>query len=294
MSVAIKDPVTGKWVQTAGNGKAEYGASTFKTGYLNSENLTNGFEDVTVLDIEHPSVQYRVVFAYPMPDADYTVIVDVHNTNLQVEVASADKTANGFVVTVRNLIATMRGDRGETTDSFAYPLIDNYFNYTAFKLYTDTEYNSLLTLPDRVEALETKVNRLSNITLINSEEYTLTGLSGHVRVGNRRGFSTHTIPLLKLSLYSNGMKKAETNIYGFDDTGFYTAFDNSISKQSCDSDFASVILRDSYYIMSGYSDMNAPENGAGQLIFTIEEDTINVLAHGVTAGYIPYADVWYL
>lgn len=114
----------------------------YQTGYLNSNNLIDTHKDVTILDIEHPSVQYRVTFSTPMPDTDYVVIVDVHNTNLQAEVASADKTVNGFIVTVRNLVATMRADRGETTDGFTYSLIDDYFNWRAFKLMTDTVHEA--------------------------------------------------------------------------------------------------------------------------------------------------------
>lgn len=111
--------------------------SYYQKGYLNSSNLVDGFKDVTILNIEHQRVQYRVTFSTPMPDADYVVVVDVHNTNLQVEVASDDKTVNGFVVTVRNLVATMRADRGETTDGFTFVLSDDYFNWQAFKLMTD-------------------------------------------------------------------------------------------------------------------------------------------------------------
>ena len=130
----VETPVAGL---NGTSGELVPSVSHYQTGYLNFSNLTNGFEDVTVLDIENQSVQYRVVFGTPMPDTDYVVVVDVHNTNLQVEVASADKTVNGFIVTVRNLVATMRADRGETTDGFTFGLSDNYFNWTAFKLMTD-------------------------------------------------------------------------------------------------------------------------------------------------------------
>ena len=133
--------------------------SYYQTGFLNFSNLTDDFADVTILNIENQSVQYRVVFSTPMPDTDYVVVVDVHNTNLQVEVATANKTANGFIVTVRNLVATMRADRGETTDGFTFVLDDNYFSWSAFKLMTDEsralDEAEIADLSDRVETLET-------------------------------------------------------------------------------------------------------------------------------------------
>ena len=181
MSVNYIDKSTGDLIRVAGQSKAEYGASTVRSGYLNAENLKEQFSGVTVLDLEHQSVQYAITFSTPMPDNDYIVICDVHNTSLQVEVAGADKTKNGFIVTVRNLVATMRADRGETTDSFTFDLIDNYFNYTAFKLYTDTEYNNLLDLPDRVETLETTTS--GNISGATTNSGTITSAI-YARSGN--------------------------------------------------------------------------------------------------------------
>lgn len=162
MSLKFRD-ANGVEIPVAGlngtSGELIPSVSYYQTGFLNFSNLTDAFADVTILNIENQSVQYRVAFSTPMPDTDYVVVVDVHNTNLQVEVASADKTVNGFIVTVRNLVATMRADRGETTDGFTYALGDNYFNWSAFKLMTDEsralDEAEIADLSDRVETLET-------------------------------------------------------------------------------------------------------------------------------------------
>lgn len=130
MSVMVKDSL-GRWVQAAGQGKAEYGASTERKGDIAVPATTAG---------NHQSVS--VVFAQAMPDNDYTVVIDEgSDTWAHCTVNVTNKTATGFTLFFLNVAGQ---DAPQMT-----------FKYRAFKLYTDTEYNSLLDLPDRVEALET-------------------------------------------------------------------------------------------------------------------------------------------
>ena len=137
MSVLIKDKTTGEWEQVAGNGKAEYGASTVRTGSVTNsvEILPNGY------------ILIDVVFSSPMPDTDYLISLEVsggfwHTSTIYT--AAGSKTVTGFRIHI--------GNPG-TVDTVPVSALD--IKYTAFKLYTDTEYNPLLDLPDRVETLET-------------------------------------------------------------------------------------------------------------------------------------------
>lgn len=107
----------------AGRGRAEYGASTIRTGTYLIPAITAG-----------TYVYTDVVFDTPMPDTNYLVNVDgIEWGRFMFNVTS--KTQNGF----RLSITRMTGD----TD---YPG-DKSIRWTAFKLYTDTEYNKLLDLP---------------------------------------------------------------------------------------------------------------------------------------------------
>lgn len=130
MSVNYIDKSTGDLIRVAGQGKAEYGASTMRSGTIVSEtNLEAG-----------AYVQLPIVFSSPMPDDDYIIIITDNNMGYYTFAPiSTSKTKNGFSLFVCN-------DRD---------MAQGYnFTYNAFKLYTDTEYNSLLDLPDRVEAVE--------------------------------------------------------------------------------------------------------------------------------------------
>ena len=135
--VLVKNPVTKEWEQVAGNGRAEYGASTVRTGRVTNsvEIPPNGY---SLID---------VVFSSPMPDADYLISLEVaggywHTSTIYT--ATGSKTVTGFRIHI--------GNPG-TIDTIPASTLN--IKYTAFKLYTDTEYNSLLELPDRVETLET-------------------------------------------------------------------------------------------------------------------------------------------
>ncbi|MEE3405863.1 MAG: hypothetical protein VZR73_17445, partial [Acutalibacteraceae bacterium] len=75
----------GEWIQVAGNGKAEYGASTERKGDVVVPATTAGnFQTV------------NVVFAQAMPDNDYTVVIDEGlNTWAHCTVNVTNKTATG-------------------------------------------------------------------------------------------------------------------------------------------------------------------------------------------------------
>lgn len=130
----------GEWIQVAGNGKAEYGASTVRTGTITTEEIGIGGFAV-----------FTVTFDTPMPDSDYRITWDWNTAGGNITfaiVTITEKTANGFKLYVRN------------SDATANPLTSHVLTWYAFKLYTDTEYNSVLALEDRVSELETQLEEL--------------------------------------------------------------------------------------------------------------------------------------
>lgn len=130
----------------AGRGKAEYGASTVRTG-------TATWDGTTVS--AYPTV--NVVFDSPMPDADYEIFFDYDGASGHGEktyygqFAVNGRTANGFTISMSSTIASG---------------ISAGWNvkYVAFKLYTDTEYNGLLT---DVTGLKDTVRKKLNGTIYN-------------------------------------------------------------------------------------------------------------------------------
>ena len=106
----------------SGKGRAEYGASTVRTG-----SITVG--PVAIDNYEY----YDVVFSSPMPDTDYIVELEgmrvyaVYNVDGRTD--PAYKTVNGFRFYVMA--------NGKALD-------EHVVKYTAYKLYTDTEYNNIL------------------------------------------------------------------------------------------------------------------------------------------------------
>lgn len=118
MSVNYVDKSTGDLIRVAGQGTAEYGASTVRKGTFTGTDNGTGLINITV------------TFDSPMPDADYLVdITDISSVeNFWVSVAA--KTKNGFALYLRK----STGGSSITVNG----------TYTAFKLYTDTEYNNLL------------------------------------------------------------------------------------------------------------------------------------------------------
>ena len=144
----------GEWVQVAGNGKAEYGASTERKGDITVPSTTAGnFQTV------------NVVSAQAMPDDDYTVVIDEGgNTWAHCTTNVTNKPATGFTLFFLNVAGA---DAPQMT-----------FKYRAFKLYTDTEYNSLLDLPDKIEAVEDDVEAMKSET--SGFATIASGLSGEV------------------------------------------------------------------------------------------------------------------
>ena len=120
MSVNYIDKSTGNLIRVAGQGKAEYGASTERKGDITVPATTAGnFQSVSV------------VFAQAMPDNDYTVVIDEgSDTWAHCSVNVTNKTTTGFTLFFLNVAGA---DAPQMS-----------FKYRAFKLYTDTEYNNLL------------------------------------------------------------------------------------------------------------------------------------------------------
>ena len=127
MSYNLVDPTTGDLTQVAGRGRAEYGASTVRTG------------SVSVTDIPADgSKATHITFDTPMPDSDYEVFITVNNWIAQVTVSSVNKTASGFTVYIYNEYATP-----QNAD----------ITYKAFKLYSDVEYSNLVnSMPSNASA----------------------------------------------------------------------------------------------------------------------------------------------
>ena len=179
MSVLIKDKTTGEWEQVAGNGKAEYGASTVRTGLVTNsvEIPPNGYDPIDV------------VFSSPMPDSDYLISLEVsggywHTSTIYT--ATYSKTVTGFRIHI--------GNPG-TIDTIPASTLN--IKYTAFKLYTDTEYDSLLELPDRVEELETVTSgtftrNSTNVSTVASAEAKIVGGSGCLGLVCRVGVEVST------------------------------------------------------------------------------------------------------
>lgn len=111
----------GVLIPIAGRGKAEYGASTIRTGtFTNPAVSAEATSGITI------------TFDTPMPDADYEVdlMQDGYQSALVFWVYG--KTATGFSV---------RFWRAAVGD---IPANTSAYKYTAYKLYTDNEYNNIL------------------------------------------------------------------------------------------------------------------------------------------------------
>jgi len=168
----------GEWIQVAGNGKAEYGASTVRTGTITTEEISIGSFAI-----------FTITFDTPMPDSDYHITWEWNTAggNLTYAIVTiTEKTANGFKLYVRNADATSN------------PITSHVLSWHAFKLYTDTEYNSLLDLPDKIEAVEDDVEAMKSETsgsatiasgLLGQVTWTKIGRLVQVRVNNIRNES---------------------------------------------------------------------------------------------------------
>ena len=134
----------------AGRGKAEYGASTVRIG-----TVTN-----VAVSVESTAVA-NITFTTAMPDANY--LVNISECNYGIPTFSiTEKTKTGFKVVIYN----------PTTIT----LSDLSFNYTAFKLYTDTEYNKLLTVQSGTTSDEHVTwNRSGNVVTVSIYNFVGTG-----------------------------------------------------------------------------------------------------------------------
>ncbi len=102
----------------AGRGKAEYGASTVRKGTVSFSVAGND------------NATQQVIFNTPMPDADYLVDYSLPSDFLSKQIINVEqKTANGFILYDTNV--------ANVPVSFTV-------EYTAYKLYTDNEYNKIL------------------------------------------------------------------------------------------------------------------------------------------------------
>lgn len=181
MSVNYIDKSTGDLIRVAGQGKAEYGASTVRKGTVG----------VPAIAANADYVDQTITFSTPMPDTDYLVDLSLQGSNthrVAFHVVANTKTVNGFTVRFTPIGIKQTTEVGVSgiADNLSYMLTvqrdDTYPNltkntalidptvslptewnpmqtgylrnpmpaneatlvYTAFKLYTDTEYNSLL------------------------------------------------------------------------------------------------------------------------------------------------------
>lgn len=140
--ILVKNPTTGEWIQVAGNGKAEYGASTVRSGtfvYSLTDNVP---------------ISKTIAFDSAMPDSDYLLEIDTGSS--KVSCGNITKSASGFTCFLRN------NDSAEVAG--------RTFSYTAFKLYTDTEYNSLLEDVAKLTGV-TSGTGARNTTHVNSENF---------------------------------------------------------------------------------------------------------------------------
>lgn len=110
----------GVLIPIAGRGKAEYGASTTRyVTWTNAEAIAVG-----------GSVPFSAVFDVPMPDANYEVNWTCSASALHPVIDA--KTASGFTGHAYRLVSP------------AVDIGNGVINFTAFRLYTDLEYNELL------------------------------------------------------------------------------------------------------------------------------------------------------
>lgn len=138
----------------SGRGKAEYGASTIRTGAEVIGAVESGANGIV-----------SITFDTPMPDGDYLVEVRPYNTgDRKVTVYANTRNANGFNIIYSNL--------GSALTNFK---IDWY----AFKLYTDTEYNNILAAMPSDASASNKVITRSTIGVNSSASHKIaSGVSG--------------------------------------------------------------------------------------------------------------------
>ena len=149
----------GVLVPIAGRGKAEYGASTVRTGTI----TVNG-------DGSSQLITVNVEFAATMPDANYIVLIEPYTSAWEhTQWRTLNYTESGFRFDV------------VTTDGAVFPSVAKY-TYTAIKLYTDAEYNNILsampsTANSTYKLLDKKVQRFSVAEDLNNALLNMPALS---------------------------------------------------------------------------------------------------------------------
>ena len=139
----------------AGRGKAEYGASTVRTGTASIPQSSAGATNVV-----------SVTFDKPMPDADYLVTFECSTSVIDLRLVSFDKTATGFKIGYYASAAT-----GSAST----------VKYTAFKLYTDKEYNDILAaMPSNASASNKLITESSALKVKVKTESITTNSSGYL------------------------------------------------------------------------------------------------------------------
>ena len=135
----------------AGRGKAEYGASTVRTGTVTFPSISANY--FALID---------VVFDEPMPDSDY-LISFINGSSGWAFYDAVNITQNGFRLCAVN-----------TSDS---ALSNLTVTYTAFKLYTDKEYNDILAaMPSNASASNKLVTESSALKVkVKTESITTCG-----------------------------------------------------------------------------------------------------------------------
>jgi hypothetical protein len=137
---------TGNYKHVAGRGRAEYGASTVRTGTYIIDEITPG-----------GALWKTFTFSDPMPDGDYMVDFSFPAT-ASIYAQAYEKNAENVKVSFRNI---------STNDTFTNVVV----NYTCYKLYTDTEYNNILAAMPSDASASNKVITRSTIGVNSSASH---------------------------------------------------------------------------------------------------------------------------
>lgn len=158
MSYNLVNPTTGDLTRVAGRGKAEYGASSVRSGTYIPSSPVQAQEDLS----------FSVTFSEPMPDNDYQVIFgssSYGDASGTIQCVVRSRSTTGFTGIIRNV--------GMTEVSVA----SGTFTWFAFKLYSDVEYSNIVnSMPSDASASNklvtasdtTKVIQLSGVVDLDS------------------------------------------------------------------------------------------------------------------------------
>lgn len=125
MSYNLVNPTTGALTRVAGRGKAEYGASSVRSGTYIPSGPVKTQDDLP----------FSVTFSEPMPDNDYQVIFGSSSYGAAsgtIQCVVRSRSTTGFTGIIRNV--------GQDEVSVA----SGTFTWFAFKLYSDVEYSNIV------------------------------------------------------------------------------------------------------------------------------------------------------